>query len=134
VLDHPQKEISDRSSKRNLEDLPPIPDKRYFSIGEVSKLCLVKPHVLRYWEQEFSKLSPDKRRGSRRYYQRHEILLVRRIKDLLYKQGFTIEGAKSKLSEDKKESHATTTKTASVVLIQDVISELKKIAHDLDRG
>jgi DNA-binding transcriptional MerR regulator len=77
--------------------LPPIPAKRYFTIGEVSELCRVKPHVLRYWEQEFTQLKPTKRRGNRRYYQHHEVLLVRRIRELLYEQGFTISGARNKL-------------------------------------
>ena len=79
--------------------LPVIPSKRYFTIGEVSELCSVKPHVLRYWEQEFTQLRPMKRRGNRRYYQHHEVLLVRRIRDLLYDQGFTISGARNKLIE-----------------------------------
>jgi len=78
--------------------LPPIPAKRYFTIGEVSELCGVKPHVLRYWEQEFTQLKPVKRRGNRRYYQHHEVLLIRRIRDLLYEQGFTINGARNRLS------------------------------------
>ena len=78
-------------------DLPPIPAKRYFTIGEVSDLCAVKPHVLRYWEQEFAQLKPVKRRGNRRYYQHHEVLLIRRIRDLLYEQGFTINGARHRL-------------------------------------
>jgi DNA-binding transcriptional MerR regulator len=77
--------------------LPPIPAKRYFTIGEVSDLCGVKPHVLRYWEQEFTQLKPVKRRGNRRYYQHHEVLLVRRIRELLYEQGFTISGARNRL-------------------------------------
>ncbi|MBI1889019.1 MAG: MerR family transcriptional regulator [Burkholderiales bacterium] len=77
--------------------LPPIPAKRYFTIGEVSDLCGVKPHVLRYWEQEFTQLKPVKRRGNRRYYQHHEVLLIRRIRELLYEQGFTISGARNKL-------------------------------------
>jgi DNA-binding transcriptional MerR regulator len=77
--------------------LPPIPAKRYFTIGEVSELCGVKPHVLRYWEQEFTQLKPIKRRGNRRYYQHHEVLLVRRIRELLYEQGFTISGARNRL-------------------------------------
>jgi DNA-binding transcriptional MerR regulator len=77
--------------------LPPIPAKRYFTIGEVSELCGVKPHVLRYWEQEFTQLKPVKRRGNRRYYQHHEVLLIRRIRDLLYEQGFTINGARNRL-------------------------------------
>jgi DNA-binding transcriptional MerR regulator len=79
--------------------LPPIPVKRYFTIGEVSELCDVKPHVLRYWEQEFAQLKPMKRRGNRRYYQHHEVLMIRRIRDLLYDQGFTISGARNKLHE-----------------------------------
>jgi DNA-binding transcriptional MerR regulator len=79
--------------------LPPIPAKRYFTIGEVSELCDVKPHVLRYWEQEFTQLRPMKRRGNRRYYQHHEVLMIRRIRDLLYDQGFTISGARNKLQE-----------------------------------
>jgi DNA-binding transcriptional MerR regulator len=79
--------------------LPPIPAKRYFTIGEVSDLCGVKPHVLRYWEQEFTQLKPVKRRGNRRYYQHHEVLLIRRIRDLLYDQGFTISGARNQLDE-----------------------------------
>src|SRR5436190_15732224 len=80
--------------------LPPIPAKRYFTIGEVSDLCAVKPHVLRYWEQEFSQLKPVKRRGNRRYYQHHEVLLIRRIRDLLYEQGFTINGARHRLDSE----------------------------------
>jgi DNA-binding transcriptional MerR regulator len=79
--------------------LPPIPAKRYFTIGEVSDLCGVKPYVLRYWEQEFTQLRPMKRRGNRRYYQHHEVLLIRRIRDLLYEQGFTISGARNQLAE-----------------------------------
>jgi DNA-binding transcriptional MerR regulator len=86
-----------RSSKA---ELPPIPAKRYFTIGEVSDLCAVKPHVLRYWEQEFAQLKPVKRRGNRRYYQHHEVLLIRRIRDLLYEQGFTINGARHRLESE----------------------------------
>ncbi len=80
--------------------LPPIPAKRYFTIGEVGELCAVKPHVLRYWEQEFSQLKPVKRRGNRRYYQHHEVLLIRRIRELLYEQGFTISGARNRLDDN----------------------------------
>ncbi|BCB27510.1 hypothetical protein SKTS_23960 [Sulfurimicrobium lacus] len=80
-------------------ELPPIPAKRYFTIGEVGELCGVKPHVLRYWEQEFTQLKPVKRRGNRRYYQHHEVLLIRRIRELLYEQGFTISGARNRLDE-----------------------------------
>ncbi len=87
--------------------LPPIPAKRYFTIGEVSELCGVKPHVLRYWEQEFTQLKPVKRRGNRRYYQHHEVLLIRKIRELLYEQGFTISGARNRL--DGAEEVADTT-------------------------
>jgi DNA-binding transcriptional MerR regulator len=86
--------------RRKAELLPPIPAKRYFTIGEVSDLCAVKPHVLRYWEQEFTQLKPVKRRGNRRYYQHHEVLLIRRIRDLLYEQGFTINGARNRLETE----------------------------------
>jgi len=81
-------------------ELPPIPGKRYFTIGEVSELCAVKPHVLRYWEQEFPQLKPVKRRGNRRYYQRHDVVLIRQIRSLLYVEGFTISGARNKLVLD----------------------------------
>ncbi|MFV8823566.1 MerR family transcriptional regulator [Thauera sp. WH-2] len=81
------------------QELPPIPAKRYFTIGEVSDLCCVKPHVLRYWEQEFTQLKPVKRGGNRRYYQHHEVLLIRRIRHLLYQEGFTISGARNRLGE-----------------------------------
>lgn len=87
------------SNKSSKEELPPIPAKRYFTIGEVSELCGVKPHVLRYWEQEFNQLKPVKRRGNRRYYQHHEVLLVRRIRELLYNEGFTISGARNRLED-----------------------------------
>ena len=89
--------MNDRPNKTELTALPPIPAKRYFTIGEVSELCGVKPHVLRYWEQEFTQLKPVKRRGNRRYYQHHEVLLIRRIRELLYEQGFTISGARNRL-------------------------------------
>jgi DNA-binding transcriptional MerR regulator len=82
-----------------LDSLPTIPNKRYFTIGEVSELCGVKPHVLRYWEQEFTQLKPLKRRGNRRYYQHHEVILVRRIRELLYEHGFTINGARNRLDD-----------------------------------
>ena len=89
--------MSERPVKPAPAALPPIPAKRYFTIGEVSDLCGVKPHVLRYWEQEFTQLKPVKRRGNRRYYQHHEVLLIRRSRELLYEQGFTISGARNKL-------------------------------------
>ncbi|MFJ5380912.1 MerR family transcriptional regulator [Cupriavidus sp. CER94] len=91
--------MTEKSSER--VSLPPIPAKRYFTIGEVSELCAVKPHVLRYWEQEFTQLKPVKRRGNRRYYQHHEVLLIRRIRELLYEQGFTINGARNRLDEGR---------------------------------
>ena len=97
--------MNERISKTELIALPPIPAKRYFTIGEVSELCGVKPHVLRYWEQEFSQLKPVKRRGNRRYDQHHAVLLIRRIRELLYEQGFTISGARNKL-DSRGASHA----------------------------
>jgi DNA-binding transcriptional MerR regulator len=98
--------MNDRLAKSELVVLPPIPAKRYFTIGEVSELCGVKPHVLRYWEQEFTQLKPVKRRGNRRYYQHHEVLLIRRIRELLYEQGFTISGARNKLDNRAYDSAA----------------------------
>lgn len=91
--------MTEPASKVQIKVLPSIPAKRYFTIGEVSDLCGVKPHVLRYWEQEFTQLKPVKRRGNRRYYQHHEVLLIRRIRELLYEQGFTINGARNRLDE-----------------------------------
>lgn len=99
--------------------LPAIPAKRYFTIGEVSDLCGVKPHVLRYWEQEFNQLKPVKRRGNRRYYQHHEVLLIRRIRELLYEQGFTISGARNRLSEGDSKS-----KTGSAIANSDTTSPI----------
>src|SRR5205809_7153579 len=93
-------------SSRAKTELPPIPAKRYFTIGEVSELCSVKPHVLRYWEQEFSQLKPIKRRGNRRYYQQHEVLLIRRIRGLLYEKGFTISGARHILENPESQPPA----------------------------
>lgn len=90
---------TDNNADLTRDELPPIPAKRYFTIGEVSELCGVRQHVLRYWEQEFTQLKPVKRRGNRRYYQRHEVLLIRRIRELLYQEGFTISGARNRLAE-----------------------------------
>jgi DNA-binding transcriptional MerR regulator len=106
----------------NNNELPAIPDKRYFTIGEVSELCGVKPHVLRYWEQEFTELSPVKRRGNRRYYQHHDVLMIRQIRALLYEQGYTIGGARVFMLRD-------TTKDVSTrkVLIHEIVSELEEI-------
>jgi DNA-binding transcriptional MerR regulator len=91
----------------NNNELPPIPGKRYFTIGEVSELCDVKPHVLRYWEQEFPQLKPVKRRGNRRYYQRHDVVMIRQIRGLLYEQGFTIGGARQRLEQEESPAQAT---------------------------
>ena len=107
----------------NNNELPPIPAKRYFTIGEVSELCGVKPHVLRYWEQEFNELKPVKRRGNRRYYQRHDILLIRQIRSLLYEQGYTIGGARSHLSSDDVKEDSTRTKQ----MIHQMRGELEEI-------
>ncbi len=101
------------TSSPNKTELPPIPAKRYFTIGEVSELCGVKPHVLRYWEQEFTQLKPVKRRGNRRYYQHHEVLLVRRIRQLLYEEGFTISGARNRLDEPAAKPAAASTTSAA---------------------
>jgi len=99
--------------------LPPIPAKRYFTIGEVGELCGVKPHVLRYWEQEFTQLRPVKRRGNRRYYQHHEVLMIRRIRDLLYDQGFTISGARNRLQELVQSDRAGRSEGATEVDLED---------------
>ena len=104
-------------TSRAKADLPPIPAKRYFTIGEVSDLCAVKPHVLRYWEQEFTQLKPVKRRGNRRYYQHHEVLLIRRIRDLLYEQGFTINGARHRLDSELVEPRAAARSASSATSV-----------------
>lgn len=109
-------------------ELPPIPSKRYFTIGEVSELCGVKPHVLRYWEQEFSQLKPVKRRGNRRYYQHHEVMLIRRIRELLYEQGFTISGARNRLLNDAQAAEAAPeAKAAPAVSYAEIKRSLKEI-------
>ena len=108
----------------------PIPAKRYFTIGEVSELCGVKPHVLRYWEQEFTQLKPIKRRGNRRYYQHHEVLLIRRIRELLYEQGFTIQGAGNRLGQGKGDADYTSASLVPVSPIVDLAflrSEIKSV-------
>ena len=108
------------------DTLPPIPAKRYFTIGEVSDLCGVKPHVLRYWEQEFTQLKPVKRRGNRRYYQHHEVLLIRRIRDLLYDQGFTINGARNRLDEIvTTPGSASATKMSASILRKEIKAVLE---------
>lgn len=105
------------------DELPPIPGKRYFTIGEVSDLCAVKPHVLRYWEQEFPQLSPIKRRGNRRYYQHQDVLMIRQIRALLYEQGFTIGGARQRLSGAEAKEDTTQFRQ----LIRQMISELEDV-------
>ena len=114
-------------SNHNKTPLPPIPAKRYFTIGEVSELCGVKPHVLRYWEQEFTQLKPVKRRGNRRYYQHHEVLLIRRIRELLYDQGFTINGARNRLDELVAEPSKAVERRATGANLGTVRSEIKSI-------
>lgn len=111
----------------NNNELPPIPAKRYFTIGEVSELCAVKPHVLRYWEQEFSELSPVKRRGNRRYYQRHDVLMIRQIRSLLYEQGYTIGGARAHLTSDDAREDSQRSRQ----LIHQLIAELEDLLETL---
>ena len=113
----------------NNDELPPIPGKRYFTIGEVSELCAVKPHVLRYWEQEFPQLKPVKRRGNRRYYQRQDVIVIRQIRSLLYEEGFTIGGARQKLTGDE----ARTDLTQSQQIIRQVRLELEEVLRLLRR-
>jgi DNA-binding transcriptional MerR regulator len=123
--------------------LPPIPAKRYFTIGEVSELCGVKPHVLRYWEQEFTQLRPVKRRGNRRYYQHHEVLLIRRIRELLYEQGFTINGARNRLDshgnahgpaddDEREEAQQTVSAATASGAHVDVDQLRKELLHVID--
>jgi DNA-binding transcriptional MerR regulator len=119
----------------NNNELPAIPGKRYFTIGEVSELCGVKPHVLRYWEQEFTQLKPVKRRGNRRYYQRHDVVLIREIRALLYEQGFTIGGARLRLDENKSEAASDSAETSEPVaeskdnkqLVKELLRELEEL-------
>ena len=120
-------------------ELPPIPSKRYFTIGEVSDLCGVKPHVLRYWEQEFTQLRPMKRRGNRRYYQHHEVLMIRRIRDLLYDQGFTISGARNKLQEivqierDKRKAGEVMLEGVEVIEVEPAVEvNEKKLIEEIE--
>jgi DNA-binding transcriptional MerR regulator len=111
------------------KDLPPIPAKRYFTIGEVSELCGVKPHVLRYWEQEFEQLKPVKRRGNRRYYQRGDVIMIRQIRSLLYEQGFTIGGARQQLEGESAHDDVN----RSQQIIRQVRTELEQVLHALKR-
>jgi len=113
----------------NNDELPPIPGKRYFTIGEVSDLCAVKPHVLRYWEQEFPQLKPVKRRGNRRYYQRQDVLIIRQIRSLLYEEGFTIGGARQRLTGDEAKSDVS----QSQQIIKQLRLELEQVLKILRR-
>ncbi|MBS7456649.1 MerR family transcriptional regulator [Coralloluteibacterium stylophorae] len=110
-------------------ELPPIPAKRYFTIGEVSELCDVKPHVLRYWETEFPSLKPAKRRGNRRYYQRHDVLMIRQIRGLLYEEGYTIGGARQRLEGEAGRSESA----MSAQIVHQVRLELEEVLHLLRR-
>lgn len=111
----------------NNDELPTIPGKRYFTIGEVSELCLVKPHVLRYWEQEFPQLKPVKRRGNRRYYQRQDVIMIRQIRSLLYDQGYTIGGARQQMTGDDAKDDVT----KSGQLVKQMITELEEVLETL---
>jgi DNA-binding transcriptional MerR regulator len=113
----------------NNDELPPIPGKRYFTIGEVSELCAVKPHVLRYWEQEFPQLKPVKRRGNRRYYQRQDVIVIRQIRSLLYDEGFTIGGARQRLTGDEARSDVS----QSQQIIRQMRVELEEVLRLLRR-
>ena len=113
----------------NNNELPPIPGKRYFTIGEVSELCAVKPHVLRYGEQEFPQLKPVKRRGNRRYYQRHDVMMIRQIRALLYEQGFTIGGARQQLSSESVKDDVNHSKQ----VIKQMVVELEQVLEILKR-
>src|SRR6201994_3425442 len=126
--------MNDRLAKSELVVLPPIPAKRYFTIGEVSELCGVKPHVLRYWEQEFTQLKPVKRRGNRRYYQHHEVLLIRRIRELLYEQGFTINGARNRLDSQALGHTSSVTSASEPPHQADVPSlDVSRLRDDIER-
>jgi DNA-binding transcriptional MerR regulator len=132
----PQTKLKKNNTASTKRELPPIPDKIYFTIGEISELCALEAHVLRYWEQEFSQLKPSRRRGNRRYYQRKEVLLVRQIRSLLYEQGFTIEGAKMQLSNNTR-STVTNNKDNDVnnvkLLLNKIASNIEQIMVDLNK-
>ena len=113
---------------KNNDELPPIPPKRYFTIGEVGELCAVKPHVLRYWEAEFPQLKPVKRRGNRRYYQRQDVILIRQIKSLLYEQGYTIGGARQKMTDNPDEVAKSSVNSSE---IKTLIKDLEEVIESL---
>lgn len=117
-----QEQTQNHNQKKNKVELPPIPNKRYFTIGEVSELCQLKAHVLRYWEQEFSQLKPNKRRGNRRYYQYKDVVMIRKIRQLLYEEGFTISGARHQLQQSVQEKQ---TRFDVFQLIKEMIQDLE---------
>jgi len=119
----------ERKGSIKNSDLPPIPEKLYFTIGEVGKLCGLRPHVLRYWEQEFTQLCPSKRRGNRRYYQRKDVLLIRQIRELLYEQGYTIEGARQQLSGEPAKTDAVQVQSHSAV--ESAVTNLENVLKEL---
>jgi DNA-binding transcriptional MerR regulator len=123
--------MDESPSSPSKPNLPAIPAKRYFTIGEVSELCGVKPHVLRYWEQEFTQLKPVKRRGNRRYYQHHEVLLIRRIRQLLYEEGFTISGARHRLDQAVEQATKATPGSAAKVSAATLRKEIKSVLDSL---
>jgi len=123
--------MDESPSSHSKPSLPAIPAKRYFTIGEVSELCGVKPHVLRYWEQEFTQLKPVKRRGNRRYYQHHEVLLIRRIRQLLYEEGFTISGARHRLEQAVEQGAKSSTGSAAKVTPSSLRKEIKSVLDSL---
>src|SRR3990167_9772723 len=118
-----------KNSNRLNTPLPPIPDKIYFAIGEVGRLCRLRPHVLRYWEQEFNQLSPTKRRGNRRYYQHKDVVLIRKIRHLLYEQGYTIEGARQQLTTDDVKRDL---REKPIHKMRSAVSELEKMVIELE--
>jgi len=123
--------MDESPSSPSKPSLPAIPAKRYFTIGEVSELCGVKPHVLRYWEQEFTQLKPVKRRGNRRYYQHHEVLLIRRIRQLLYEEGFTISGARHRLEQAVEQATKSSPGSAAKVTSSTLRKEIKNVLDSL---
>ncbi len=127
-----QKDKVERKTKTSEQQLPPIPDKLYFTIGEVAQLCALKPHVLRYWEQEFPQLTPSKRRGNRRYYQRKDVVLVRQIQTLLYHKGYTIEGARVQLSGE--EGTEMKKMKNSEALLHIAVSQLESVVEELEEA
>lgn len=128
MSDH--KDKVERKVKSTEAKFPPIPDKLYFTIGEVAQLCVLKPHVLRYWEQEFPQLAPSKRRGNRRYYQRKDVVLVRQIQELLYQKGYTIEGARAQLTGE--ESTAMQKVQNSQAILHSAMMQLENIIEELE--